>query len=142
MAVKKGIRTIQKFFGAELARQMKEEGEAADLVIGNNVLAHVPKIGDFVEGLRIILKDNGIITLEFPHLLSMMQNNQFDTIYHEHFSYLSLISLNKILGEKGLKIIDVERLDTHGGSLRIYVTHLGSNISPERRVEIIIPMIV
>lgn len=138
VAIKKGIRTIQKFFGADFAKEMREAGEAVDLVIGNNVLAHVPDIGDFVEGLREILKENGMITLEFPHLLSMMRNNQFDTIYHEHFSYLSIVSLNRIFSEKGLKIVDIEKLDTHGGSLRVYATHLGSNVKSNQRVQKVI----
>ena len=122
-ARKKGVETLVKFFGEQTARDLKQDGYRADLIIGNNVLAHVPDILDFVRGLKVLLKADGVITLEFPHLLQMMNNNQFDTIYHEHFSYLSLLSVRKIFQSAGLRIFDVEELTTHGGSLRIFGCH-------------------
>jgi len=121
----KGIPTVVKFFGAETARELAAAGHSADLLLGNNVLAHVPALNDFVEGLRILLKPRGVITMEFPHLLRLMQENQFDTIYHEHFSYLSLITVDKVFSSHGLALFDVEELPTHGGSLRIYARHAG-----------------
>jgi len=122
-AEKKGIESIVNFFGSELAVRIAEERGKQDLIIGNNVLAHVPNINDFVEGLKIVLSDNGTITMEFPHLLRLIQYNQFDTIYHEHFSYFSLHTAEKIFHAHDLKIYDVEELPTHGGSLRIYACH-------------------
>jgi len=122
-AVKKNIPTRVEFFGESLARRLVAEGAGADLIVGNNVLAHVPKLNDFVEGLRILLKPDGIITLEFPHLMRLMEENQFDTIYHEHFSYFSLHAVRQVMAAHGLEIFDVEELSTHGGSLRIYVSH-------------------
>ncbi len=118
-AIAKGIPTIKKFFGSQLASQLKK----ADLIIGNNVLAHVPDLNDFVRGLKILLKEDGMITLEFPHLLQLMKQVQFDTIYHEHFSYFSLVTLEKIFEKHQLEIFDVEELPTHGGSLRLFVRH-------------------
>ncbi len=118
-----GIPTVVKFFSVQTAEELAAEGKYADLLIGNNVLAHVPDINDFVRGMKIILKPHGIITLEFPHLMRLMDENQFDTIYHEHFSYFSFISVEKIFSRHGLTIFDVEELSTHGGSLRIYVRH-------------------
>lgn len=126
-AERKGIKTITSFFGKELARKLKKEGVYADLLIGNNVLAHVPDINDFVEGLTILLSDDGNITMEFPHLLQLIKNKQFDTIYHEHFSYLSLNTVNTIFNSKGLQIVDVEELPTHGGSIRIFAKHGENN---------------
>lgn len=123
----KGIPTITEFFGTKLAQRLRSEGKHADLLLGNNVLAHVPDIVDFVNGLKILLGETGVITLEFPHLLEMIRNNQFDTIYHEHFSYLSLHAVAQIFGRAGLEIFDVEKLPTHGGSLRIYGKHAGDN---------------
>ena len=123
VARKKGIEVVEDFFGVRLAEKLRIEGRAADLVLGNNVLAHVPDINDFVEGLIIILKPQGTVTMEFPHLLRLIENNQFDTIYHEHFSYLSLGTVVKIFQTHGLEIFDVEELPTHGGSLRIYAQH-------------------
>ena len=123
-AIKKNISTLTEFFNSKLANHLVNEGKTADLIIGNNVLAHVPSLNDFVIGLKILLKSNGVITLELPHLLQLIQNNQFDTIYHEHFSYFSLITLKKIFYFHNLKIFDVEEIHTHGGSLRIFVTHL------------------
>ena len=118
-----GIPTFVKFFGIQTAQELVGNGKQADLVVGNNVLAHVPDLNDFVEGMRILLKSQGIITMEFPHLMHLMAENQFDTIFHEHFSYLSFITVEKIFAEHGLTIFDVEELSTHGGSLRIYARH-------------------
>jgi 2-polyprenyl-3-methyl-5-hydroxy-6-metoxy-1,4-benzoquinol methylase len=123
IAQQKSIPTMVRFFGSQLAQELKQDNIQADLLIGNNVLAHVPELNDFVKGLKIILKSHGVITMEFPHLLQLMQSNQFDTIYHEHFSYFSLLVADKVFGAQGLKIFDVEELKTHGGSLRIYAGH-------------------
>jgi 2-polyprenyl-3-methyl-5-hydroxy-6-metoxy-1,4-benzoquinol methylase len=120
VAVKKGIPTLVKFFGSQVARELVAEGHAADLVLGNNVLAQVPPLNDFVEGLKILLKPTGTLTLEFPHLLRLMERNEFDTIYHEHFSYFSVLTTQRILAAHGLTLFDVEELPTHGGSLRLY----------------------
>lgn len=122
-AIKKGIEVETEFWGKETSEMISEKHGKADLIIGNNVLAHVPDINSFVEGLRLALKENGTITMEFPHLLELMQFNQFDTIYQEHFSYFSLLTVCEIFAEHGLKIYDVEGLSTHGGSLRIYAAH-------------------
>lgn len=122
-AEKIGITVIRDFFGQELANQLVKEGKQADLVIGNNVLAHVPDLNDFTTGLKRILKPNGTITLEFPHILRLIEGIQFDTIYHEHFSYFSLNTVQRVLDRSGLKIWDVEELQTHGGSLRVYACH-------------------
>jgi SAM-dependent methyltransferase len=119
-AVQRGIPTVVEFFGAELGERLAAERGAADLVIGNNVLAHVPDLHDFVEGLRRLLAPAGVATMEFPHLLRLIRETQFDTIYHEHFSYLSLHVVERLFGEHGLRLFDVEELSTHGGSLRIY----------------------
>jgi SAM-dependent methyltransferase len=120
VAVEKGVPTLVQFFGADLAKQLIAEGRAADLVLGNNVLAQVPDLNDFVEGLKILLKPHGVLTLEFPHLLRLIEHNEFDTIYHEHFSYFSLLTAVRILKAHGLRVFDVEELSTHGGSLRVY----------------------
>jgi SAM-dependent methyltransferase len=122
-AVKRGVPTLVKFFGEDTARELVAKGTQADLVIGNNVLAHVPALNDFVRGMQILLKPNGVITMEFPHLMRLMDGNEFDTIYHEHFSYLSLLAVEKVFAAHGLTIFDVEELPTHGGSLRIYACH-------------------
>jgi SAM-dependent methyltransferase len=119
----KGIETRECFFSCNVAKQLSDEGKKADLLLGNNVLAHVPNINDFVSGMARVLKTEGVITLEFPHLLKLIENNQFDTIYHEHYSYLSLISLLPIFERAGLRIFDVDLLPTHGGSLRVYLCH-------------------
>lgn len=116
----KGIDIIERFFGVALARTMTSEKKHADLIVANNVLAHVPDINDFVRGASILLKDNGVATFEFPHLLNLVANNQFDTIYHEHYSYLSLLAVQGIFDRNGLSVFDVEELPTHGGSLRVY----------------------
>jgi 2-polyprenyl-3-methyl-5-hydroxy-6-metoxy-1,4-benzoquinol methylase len=118
-----GIPTINKFFGSSLARELVGKGLGADLVIANNVLAHVPDLGDFVTGLKTLLKPNGVLTIEVPHLLRLMEGVQFDTVYHEHFSYFSFFAAEKLMASHGLQIFDVERLETHGGSLRLYVRH-------------------
>lgn len=123
----KGISTVVDFFGRRLAHELVNQGSKADLLIGNNVLAHVPDINDFVAGMKILLKDDGIITMEFPHLLKLMEERQFDTIYHEHFSYLSFSTTESIFNKYGLKIFDVDELPTHGGSLRIYACHSDFN---------------
>jgi SAM-dependent methyltransferase len=120
VANEKGVPTLVRFFGTELAERLAGEGRRADLVLGNNVLAQVPDLNDFVEGLRILLKPRGVLTLEFPHLLRLIERNEFDTIYHEHFSYFSLLSTLKILETHGLGVFDVEELGTHGGSLRVF----------------------
>lgn len=122
-AEKKGVPTLVKFFGVDVARRMIADGQAADLVIGNNVLAQVPDLNDFVAGIRILLKSGGVATLEFPHLERLMEENQYDTIYHEHFSYFSLVTVEKIFAARGLTVFDVEEIPTHGGSLRIYIRH-------------------
>jgi SAM-dependent methyltransferase len=120
VAVEKGVPTLVEFFSERSAMRLAAEGRCADLVLGNNVLAQVPDVNDFVEGLRILLKPRGVLTLEFPHLLRLIQQNQFDTIYHEHFSYFSMLTAKHILEAHGLKVFDVEELPTHGGSLRVY----------------------
>jgi SAM-dependent methyltransferase len=133
VAREKGIETITEFFGTSLANRLASEGRYADLLLGNNVLAHVPDIVDFVAGMKIILKPGGVITMEFPHLLQLVLNNQFDTIYHEHFSYLSLYTVRHIFESRGLVLFDVEELPTHGGSLRIFAKHnehTGLTVSP------------
>ena len=119
-----GIPTIVKFFGVETATELASEDKQADLLVGNNVLAHVPHLNDFVEGLKILLRPQGVITMEFPHLMRLMEENQFDTIYHEHFSYFSFITIKKVFATHDLDIFDVEELPTHGGSLRIYACHV------------------
>lgn len=122
-ARKKGINVYKEFFGSEVAKKIISNHGLADLVIGNNVYAHVPDINDFTKGIRSILKPNGVVTLEFPHIQEMIAQSQFDTIYHEHYSYLSLNTVSQIFNKFGLKIWDVEKLNTHGGSLRIYGCH-------------------
>lgn len=123
VAKSKGIQTVESFFGTSLAKKLVASGLSADVLIGNNVLAHVPDINDFVKGLNLLLTREGVLALEFPHVLQLIQNNQFDTIYHEHFSYLSLLTVEKILQSAGLEVFDVDELPTHGGSLRIYAKH-------------------
>ncbi len=120
VAIEKGVPTLVKFFGARLAEELAAEDRCADLVIGNNVLAQVPDLNDFVEGLRILLKRDAVLTLEFPHLQRLIQRNEFDTIYHEHFSYFSMLTTVRILEAHGLRVFEVEELPTHGGSLRVY----------------------
>jgi hypothetical protein len=122
-AEKVGIYVLRMFFGEQLGKQLAAEGKKADLIVGNNVYAHVPDINDFTRGLKAVLKPAGTITLEFPHLMRLVEHNQFDTIYHEHFSYLSLYTTERIFRSAGLRVWDVEELPTHGGSLRIYGCH-------------------
>jgi len=123
VSIDKGIENVIDFFGVRLATKLAAEDKKADLLLGNNVLAHVPDIVDFVGGMKIILKDTGVITMEFPHLMQLVDNNQFDTIYHEHFSYLSFYTVKQIFESQGLEMFDVEEIPTHGGSLRIYAKH-------------------
>jgi SAM-dependent methyltransferase len=130
VAQQKGIPTLVKFFGSETAKELVRANTRADLLIANNVLAHVPDLNDFVGGLKLVLKPHGVITMEFPHLLHLIQENQFDTIYHEHLYYFSLFPVAKLLGRHGLTLYDVEQLPTHGGSLRIYVRHEGDLTKP------------
>jgi 2-polyprenyl-3-methyl-5-hydroxy-6-metoxy-1,4-benzoquinol methylase len=123
VAVDKGVPTLTEFFGEECAKRLVGAHKHADLLIGNNVLAQVPQLNDFVAGMKLLLKPRGIITMEFPHLMRLMEGNQFDTIYHEHFSYFSFITAEKVFAAHGLTLFDVEELATHGGSLRIYARH-------------------
>ncbi len=125
--VEKGVPTIVRFFGAALASELAAEGRSADLIAANNVLAQVPDLNDFVEGLKLLLKQDGVITLEFPHLLRLIEHNEFDTIYHEHFSYFSLLTTISILKAHGLRIFDVEELKSHGGSLRVFACRAESH---------------
>jgi SAM-dependent methyltransferase len=129
VAVEKGVPTLVEFFGRDAARRLAAESPA-DLVIGNNVLAHVPDLNDFVGGIEILLKPGGVATLEFPHLMRLVEENQFDTIYHEHFSYFSFLTVNRVFAEHGLTLFDVDELPTHGGSLRIYGAHAGDDANP------------
>ncbi len=122
-AKEKGIDTLVEFLTANSAKEVVSKKRRADLVLGNNVLAHVPALNDFVEGLKILLSENGVLTMEFPHLLCLIRENQFDTIYHEHFSYFSFLAVRQIFAKHGLRIFDVDQLPTHGGSLRIYAAH-------------------
>jgi len=129
-ATEKGVTTLVEFFGQDLARKMVKEGTRADLIVGNNVLAQVPAINDFVAGMKILLKPGGCITLEFPHLLRLIESNQFDTIYHEHFFYFSLTTIQKVFEANGLTLFDVDELSTHGGSLRVYARHSSDAAPP------------
>jgi hypothetical protein len=122
-AVEKGVETLVEFFDADLARELVDDGLQADLIIGNNVLAQVPNLNSFVQGMKLLLAEGGVITMEFPHLMRLMDENQFDTIYHEHFGYFSFITAERIFEAHGLTLYDVEELPTHGGSLRIYARH-------------------
>ena len=124
VAMKKNINTMVEFFSEKLAEEIIKNNEKADLIIGNNVLAQVPDLNDFIKGVKTLLAPNGIITFEFPHLMHLVKQRQFDTIYHEHFSYFSFYTIEKIFSYHGLKIFDVEELKTHGGSLRIYGCHI------------------
>jgi hypothetical protein len=135
-AIAKGIPTLTRFFNTGTAAELNDKGVQADLIVGNNVLAHVPDLNGFVDGLRLLLCPRGVVSLEFPHLLRLMEQNQFDTIYHEHFSYFSLASVQSLFSRHGLKIWDVDELSTHGGSLRIFVTHAANDSRPiDTRVE-------
>lgn len=127
----RSVATEVAFFGSKAATRLRDLGGAADLIIANNVLAHVPDINDFVAGFKIMLSEQGVATFEFPHVLEMIRNVEFDTIYHEHYSYLSLLALEPLFARHGLRVIDVERLSTHGGSLRLYVAHADRTIVAE-----------
>jgi SAM-dependent methyltransferase len=128
-AIVKGIPTIVRFFGAELAAELVGES-SADLLVGNNVLAHMPDVNNFVAGMKVLLKPNGVITVEFPHLMRLVEENQFDTIYHEHFSYFSFATVTRIFERHGLRPFDVEELPTHGGSLRVFACHMEAEGMP------------
>lgn len=130
----KGIESREVFFGKNAAQNLKAEGYAADQMAANNVLAHVPDIRDFIDGFATLLKPQGVATFEFPHLLQLVLHNQFDTIYHEHFSYLSFITVKRMMEAAGMRVFDVEEIPTHGGSLRIYVCHDGANHADEKTV--------
>lgn len=130
VAIKAGIPTIVKFFGEQTARELVASGTGADLLLGNNVLAHVPGLNDFVKGMKIVLKPKGIITMEFPHLERLVEKCQFDTIYHEHFSYFSFVTVEQVFARHGITLFDVEELPTHGGSLRIYGRHTEDGSKP------------
>jgi SAM-dependent methyltransferase len=130
VAEERGIPTVVQFFGTETARVLAAQGKHADLLLGNNVLAHVPNLNDFVGGMKILLKPSGVITMEFPHLQRLMEENQFDTIYHEHFSYFSFVTVERVFAAHGLTLFDVEELPTHGGSLRIFARHTLDSTKP------------
>jgi hypothetical protein len=129
-ALAKGIPTVVAFFGEAMARRLAAEGTQADLLVGNNVLAQVPDLNDFVQGLRVLLAPRGVLTMEFPHVMRLIGENQFDTIYHEHFSYFSLVAVERIFARHGLTLFDVEEIPTHGGSLRIYARHAADDTRP------------
>lgn len=133
-AIAAGVPTIVEFFGVELARRLVSQGRAADLIVANNVLAHVPDVNDFVAGVAMLLKEDGTATFEFPHLLRMLEAAEFDTIYHEHFSYLSLRAAQRIFEQHGLRAVDVDELSTHGGSVRLWVRHGKIAPSPSANV--------
>ena len=130
VATQKGIPSLVKFFNTDTARELVAKGQRADLLLGNNVLAHVPDINNFVAGMKILLKPTGVITMEFPHLMRLMEENQFDTVYHEHFSYFSFLAVEKIFASHGLTLFDVQELPTHGGSLRIFARHEEDSSKP------------
>jgi SAM-dependent methyltransferase len=129
-----GIPVLEEFFGEALGARLAQGKESADLIIGNNVYAHVPDINDFTKGLKAALKQGGTVTLEFPHLMQLIAHNQFDTVYHEHFSYLSLYTVSRIFAAAGLRVFDVETIPTHGGSLRVYGCHDGDPRPPAEAV--------
>ncbi len=130
VAVEKGIPTVVEFFGEDVARKLAEQS-SADLLLGNNVLAHVPDLNDFVAGMKTLLKPGGVITMEFPHLMRLIEDNQWDTIYHEHFSYFSFLTVSAVFAAHALRLFDVQELPTHGGSLRIYAAHTEDSEKPE-----------
>ncbi len=130
VAQEKGIPTLVEFFGVDCAKRLVAQGTHADLLLGNNVLAHVPDINDFVAGLAVLLKPDGVVTMEFPHLLELIQHEQFDTIYHEHYSYLSLLTVEQVFARHGLTVFDVQQLTTHGGSLRVFARHAADASKP------------
>jgi len=130
VATEAGIPTITRFFGVQTATDLSNNGQYGDLILGNNVVAHVPDLNDFVKGLKILLNEKGVITLEFPHLQRLIEDTQFDTIYHEHFSYFSFTTIDRVFTSHGLTLFDVDELHTHGGSLRIYARHSEDNSKP------------
>jgi SAM-dependent methyltransferase len=130
-----GIHTLTRFFGVDLARELVREGNSADVITANNVLGHVPDLNDFVAGLKILLKPAGVVTIEFPHLLRLIEANYFDTIYHEHFSYLSLLAIERLFARHALAVFDLEELQTHGGSLRVFVGHSEARVQSSERVQ-------
>lgn len=138
VAEKLGIPVMREFFGKNLAKRLVDEGRQADLIVGNNVYAHVPDINDFTAGLKVALKPEGTITLEFPHVMRLIEHTQFDTVYHEHFSYLSLHTVCRIFQQAGLRIYDVQELPTHGGSLRIYGCHTEKTTSATSAVDAVL----
>ena len=133
-AEKLGIPVLREFFGETLARRLSLDKRQADLIVGNNVLAHVPEINDFVRGLRTLLKPGGTISLEFPHVMRLIEHTQFDTAYHEHYSYLSLYTVSRIFGTFDLRIFDVDELPTHGGSLRVYACHAADPRGDDKKI--------
>jgi len=139
-AKERGVPVLRRFFGEELAQEMANEGKQAELIAGNNVYAHVPDINDFTRGLKLLLKPGGCITLEFPHLMQLLEHNQFDTVYHEHFSYLSLYTVQRIFFEFGLRVWDVVALPTHGGSLRVFGCHADDSRNTSNRVDAMIKL--
>ena len=134
----RGLRIVEEFFGEQLGTDIRARDGAADLIIANNVLAHVPDINDFVAGIAALLGPEGTVTIEFPHLVNLLRENQFDTIYHEHFSYLGILSMQAIFAARGLRIYDVEKLPTHGGSLRVYACHRQAAHAPSAAVEAVV----
>lgn len=137
-AERQGIPVMRKFFGEQLAKELARDGHQADLIIGNNVYAHVPDINDFTLGLKAALKREGVVTLEFPHVMQLLAHNQFDTVYHEHFSYLSLTAVEQIFSRAGLRVWRVEQIQTHGGSLRVYGCHAENSLSTEQSVSAVL----
>ena len=129
-----GIPTLVEFFGVDTADELRASDEEADLLVGNNVLAHVPDLSGFVAGLKLLLKPGGVVTLEFPHLLRLIENAEFDTIYHEHVSYFSLLAVEHLFAQAGLQLFDVEELPTHGGSLRVYLRHAGGRLEADAHI--------
>jgi hypothetical protein len=140
LAERSGINVLRQFFSESLARRLADDGKQADLIVGNNVLAHTPDINDFCRGLKILLKPNGTVTLEFPHIMRMIEQRQFDTVYHEHFSYLSLHTVIKIFNKVGLSVWNVDQLNTHGGSLRVYICHSEFQRQVEKSVSTLIDL--
>jgi len=140
LAERSGINVLRQFFSESLARRLADDGKQADLIVGNNVLAHTPDINDFCRGLKILLKPNGTVTLEFPHIMRMIEQRQFDTVYHEHFSYLSLHTVIKIFHKVGLSVWNVDQLNTHGGSLRVYICHSEFQRQVEKSVSTLIDL--
>jgi hypothetical protein len=130
-----GIETVTAFFGLAVAEDLAADGVRADLLVGNNVLPHVPDLNDFVAGLRVLLAPGGLLTMEFPHLLQLLRGGQFDTIYHEHFSYFSVLTVRQVFAAHGLRLVDVEELPTHGGSLRVHVRHDSEDATVSSSVE-------